>query len=244
MAKIILTEEEEIIAQEKLQRKMIKKMRRERPFDDEPQKKRTAVCKSCGVLLNITAPKGCPCAMCGNDPFKKPKKEKVFKLKKDHIICPECDKGKLPFVGDMMCGNCDGTGQFKPKKEKIVKSESEIVHAYAKRVMDGKKSRGHVDDRFLDETKAEGTVNKELWRDQDFFVGFIFESKAQKYEFMAAIEQKFNFEFDELPGHQIQIANGYRLAGLMGIVLRKEEAQPYPGTSLDLLPLVLDNEAL
>lgn len=174
--------EEEIIEREIQQRKLIKKMRRERPFDDEPQKKK-------------------------KEP--KPKKEKIEKV----------------------------------KKEKVVKTEAELVQEYVGRIINGKKSRGHVDERFA-YTKADGTVNKEMWRDVDFFFSVVFQSKAQKYEFMEFIEEKFGFEFDEEIGHQIQIVNGFKLSGVMGHELKPEKAMPYPYGSLDLKPLVLDEEAL
>ena len=131
----------------------------------------------------------------------------------------------------------------KEKKEKIVKTEAELVNEYVGRIINGKKSRGHVDERFA-YTKADGTVNKEMWRDQDFFFSVVFQSKTQKYEFMAFIEEKFGFEFDEEIGHQIQIVNGLRLSESMGCVLKQEKAMPYPYGSLDLKPLVLDNESL
>lgn len=134
----------------------------------------------------------------------------------------------------------------KPKKEKVKKekkSEAQLVQEYCDRIINGKKSRGHIDNRFA-YTKAEGTVNKELWRDIDFFFSVVFQSKAQKYEFMAFIEEKFGFEFDEEIGHQIQIVNGLRLSESMGCVLKQEKSMPYPYGSLDLKPLVLDQEAM
>lgn len=80
--------------------------------------------------------------------------------------------------------------------------------------------------------------------DQDFWCHFVFQSAKQKYDFMEFLEEKFGFEFDEMPGHQIQIANGLRLGRLMGATLKEEKADSYPFPNLDLLPLVLDNEAL
>jgi len=188
-------------------------------------------------------------------PKEKVKKEKVFKLKKDHIICPSCNgmgteleitRTICPVDSDIAtipCSSCEGKGQYKPRKAKQVKSESELVHEYANRVMDGKAARGHADDRFA-YTQKENQTNKQLWMDQDFFCHLAFQSAAQKYDFMAFLEKNFNFEFDEVPGHQIQIANGFRLGKLMGCDLKEEKAAPYPYANLDLLPLVLDEEAL
>jgi hypothetical protein len=186
-------------------------------------------------------------------PKEKVKKEKVFKLKKDHVTCGKC-MGKgflLEFISHPMdtdsqlykadCHYCQGKGQYKPKKEKIVKSESELVHEYANRVIDGKAARGHKDERFA-YTQKETQTNKQLWLDQDFQCHLVFQSKAQKYEFMAFLEEKFGFEFDEMEGHQIQIANGLRLARLMGCDLKPEKSAPYPLPNLDLMPLVLDYE--
>ncbi len=129
------------------------------------------------------------------------------------------------------------------KEPRQVKTETELVHEYVNSIINGKKSRGHVDSRFA-YTKAIGTVNKEMWRDTDFFFSVVFQSKAQKYEFMAFIEEKFGFEFDEEIGHQIQIVNGLRLSEVMGKSLAIENAMPYPYGSLELKPLVLDDEEL
>lgn len=123
----------------------------------------------------------------------------------------------------------------KEKKKKSEKSESELVHDYVKKVIRGKQSRGHVDQRFA-YTKSQKTVNKELWLDTDFFFSVVFQSEKQKYEFL----QKLGIEADN--DGQIQILNGLQFAKKLGIDLEKESALPYPTGSIDLMPLILDTE--
>lgn len=175
------------------------------------------------------------------------KAEKESSKNNKGIVCKKCEAEIVFYQKGDPCFSCGyETPNKKPppeKKEKVEKSEGELVHSYVKRVMDGKKSRGHIDERFA-ETKADGTVNKEMWRDQDFFFSFLFESAAQKYQFIEQFEKLFALEFDEEYGHQIQIVNGYELGKRMGFTMTKEESLPYPGADLELKPLVLDNEAL
>lgn len=120
------------------------------------------------------------------------------------------------------------------KKEK---TESELIHEYAKKVMRGKQSRGHVDERFQF-TKGERTVNKELWLDSDFYFSVVFQSSRQKEEFF----KKMKLVPDEDLG--MQIVNGLKLAERLGIALTKEIAEKPPTINLDLLPFILDDETI
>lgn len=125
----------------------------------------------------------------------------------------------------------------KAKKPKIVKTEEQLVHEYVDRVIGGKIARGHVDDRFA-YTKKDGTVNKELWMDTDFFFSVVFQSYEQKYAFLEAL--KVDTEIFE----RVQIINGLKLAKLLGIELKEEKARPYPYPSLDLREIILDDDKI
>ena len=120
------------------------------------------------------------------------------------------------------------------------KTEEQIVHAYAKRVMDGKAQRGHVDKRFAHSKKSD--VNKSLWMDTDFFFSVVFESSEQKYQFLDFIRQKFGIDFETYETAQIQIVNGIRFSKSIGMNLKREKAANYPGPPLDLMPYILDDE--
>lgn len=122
-------------------------------------------------------------------------------------------------------------GVFEVKQKK---SESELVHQYANKVIEGKASRGHTDKRF-NYTKREGTVNKELWLDVDFFFSVVFESAEQKYEFLKQLKVPVDEE------ERVQIVNGLKLAEKLGIKLQREKRMDYPYGSLDLRPFVMDN---
>lgn len=125
------------------------------------------------------------------------------------------------------------------KVPKVVKTEQELVHAYANKIMDGKISRGHFDKRFdwhNRNAQDKGAVNKDIWFDTDFFFSVVFQSEAQKYAFLKAAG--WIVDQDE----QVQIVNGLELAKKMGIALRPEVALEYPYTDLELRPLVLDSE--
>lgn len=134
-------------------------------------------------------------------------------------------------------------GQGNVKKKKQSKSEGDLVREYADKVINGKRARGHTDKRF-EFSKKEGTVNKELWLDTDFFFSVVFQSAEQKYlflEFLKNLYPGFTVDKDD----QIQIVNGMKLGQAMGISLPKEpHVRDYPQANLDLLPLVLDTEGV
>lgn len=129
----------------------------------------------------------------------------------------------------------------KVKKPKQEKSESQLVHEYVDKVIKGKASRGHTDQRF-GYTKKETAVNKDLWMDTDFFFSVVFESEAQKYDFLNGLRKIFKFEVDGMDDSQVQIINGVALAREMKIELKQETSLNYPIGPLDLRPFVLDDE--
>jgi len=120
-------------------------------------------------------------------------------------------------------------------KRRSQKTEQQLVHEYANQVMDRKASRGHYDKRF-DWHKRDGATNKDLWFDSDFFFSVVFQSEAQKYEFLS----KLSWQTDDF--EQVQIVNGLALAKKLGIDLKPETALPYPYTDLELRDLVLDSD--
>lgn len=132
-----------------------------------------------------------------------------------------------------------------PKSKKPAKSEEELVKLYVDKVIRGKVSRGHIDQRF-EYTKSDKTVNKDLWIDTDFYFSVVFQSADQKYEFFKALTEKFGNKALEIEDDgQIQIVNGLILAKtLLGLDLKLETARPYPTGNLELMPFVLDNSTI
>lgn len=161
--------------------------------------------------------------------------------------CKKCKSKEIRDLGHaFMCLECESDfpkKEKKPKAPKIQKSESELVHEYAEKVIRGKQSRGHVDKRF-GYTESSVAVNKELWLDTDFFCSLVFQSKEQKYEFLNKLCEKFGTKPEYDSDTQIQIINGLKFAEQLGITLKKDEARPYPYGNLDLRPYVMDNESI
>ena len=93
------------------------------------------------------------------------------------------------------------------KMPKIEPSERELVENYANSVMDRKASRGagHQDTRFAHQA-VEKTSVKDLWADTDFFFSVVFQSRAQKMEFMRQMKWPVDSK------QQVQIVNGIELA--------------------------------
>lgn len=132
---------------------------------------------------------------------------------------------------------------LKEANKKPEKTEQQLVEEYAKKVMDGKISRGHFDKRFdWHNRKAQGqtATNKDLWFDTDFFFSVVFQSEAQKYEFLNHLKEQYGLDFDD--NLQIQIVNGLEFAKKMGLSLRPEIRLEYPYTDLEIRPLVLDSD--
>lgn len=169
------------------------------------------------------------------------KKQKPIKL------CPQCDQqwnGKL----------CKICGYEKPKpekKQKILKppkekkpkekpSEIELVKRYANQVIAKTKTR-NFDDRNIDLIKNEGTTNRQLSMDTEFYFSVVFQSSKQKYEFLDAIRIKFGLQNEFTDQEKIQVVNGLSLAKSLGIELNIEKSQNYPIGDLELRPYVLDD---
>jgi hypothetical protein len=138
----------------------------------------------------------------------------------------------------------------KPKKEKKPKapkppkvkppppSEEEIVKGYVNRVIKNQSYHGRVDASKFGGLEHNKTVSKNQWMDSDFFFSVVFQSSDQKYAFLKAVGWPLDVPEDEA----IQIVNGLALAKKMGVTLKEETTQPFPGGNLDLMPFVLDNE--
>ena len=210
--------EEELLAQELSTKKIVKKMRKERPFDDEPVKKKRVpkepkakkipVCKCCNMDMPFWK-KGDPCFNCGKDPMKKPKAEKV---------------------------------------EKVKKSEREIVEQYALQTMRKYQTRGHGGGTIEAKEGGAVNKDLWLDRDFYFSVVFQSKKQkyavmAALEELVRTHTEHKEFELDEPEGSQVQIVNGVRLAQLLGIEIQLETSREYPYGDLDLKPYVLDEEA-
>jgi hypothetical protein len=151
------------------------------------------------------------------------------------MICPNCSsefKRKCKACGFVK------VKLVKEKKVKETKSETQLVHEYVAKVVRGKQSRGHVDERFAF-TKQDATVNKNLWLDTDFFFSVVFQSEAQKYAFLKAAGWPLSPQEEE---GQIQIVNGLKLAQALGVKLKIEKRLAYPQGDLELRPFVMDME--
>lgn len=131
----------------------------------------------------------------------------------------------------------------KPKKTKTQRSEEEIVTQYAKTLVDNYKTRGMVSDRF-EHLKSTKTVNKDLWKDADFFFSVVFQSSEQKTAFLEFLQNKFAVPSGSDKNQSIQIVNGLIFAEKLGCSLKKEVASEYPCGNIDLRKFVLDDEAL
>lgn len=141
--------------------------------------------------------------------------------------CPDCGENIAPL-----------------KLVKVQKSEQALVEEYANKVINGKIARGHFDKRFEWHKREQGTTNKDLWMDTDFFFSVVFQSEAQKYAFLEEFCKKFGVDIDTTSDGQIQVINGMGLANRMGIALKPEVAIEYPYTNLELRPFVLDSEEI
>jgi hypothetical protein len=162
---------------------------------------------------------------------------------KKTIRCPQCDSDYLIKGTCPLCGYVKPKAEKKPRKPKDEKTEEQLVHEYVNKVIRGKQSRGHVDQRF-EYTKTGTAVNKDMWLDTDFFFSVVFQSSEQKYKFLEAVQKLFKFELEDFYETQVEIVNGLKLAQSMGIDLKKESAREYPYGSLDLRPYVLDDEEI
>lgn len=128
-----------------------------------------------------------------------------------------------------------------PKAPKQEKTEAQLVHEYANAVIGKSATRGQTSDKF-EGMKKEGTINKDLWLDTDFFFSVVFQSADQKYKFLEGIRRIFKFEVEQMDESQVQIINGLKLANVMGIPLALETRKPYPCGDLELKEFVLDYE--
>ena len=125
------------------------------------------------------------------------------------------------------------------KSKKSEKSEEQLVKDYVSRVIGGKVSRGHVDQRF-DYTKKKSSVNKDMWIDYDFFFSVVFQSSEQKYQFLDFMREKFGIEVTQ--DDNCQIINGLKFAEKVGLKLKKESTKDFPYGDIELRPFILDDE--
>lgn len=130
-----------------------------------------------------------------------------------------------------------------PKEPKPEKTEAELVRKYADVIMAKQRTRGMLNKNFKDLEQA-NTLNKNLWRDSDFYFSIVFQSSLQKYKFLEFLQEKFDFDSGDNGVDQIKIVNGLKLAEFMGLELAKEATRDYPTSNLDLVDMILDEETL
>jgi len=127
-----------------------------------------------------------------------------------------------------------------PKKPKEVPSEKQLVHNYVNRIIKNQEYHGRIDPSKFEGLKQQRTVNKDLWKDTEFYFSVVFQSTEQKYQVLDALQKLFNLEVDLY--EKITIVNGLSLAKSLNVPIVHESSRPYPMGSLDLLPFVLDPE--
>lgn len=130
-------------------------------------------------------------------------------------------------------------------KKKPEPTEEELVKKYVNKVIRNQQYHGRVDtDKFSGlEYKA---ASKNLFLDTDFYFSVVFQSRAQRFEFLEKWE-KIHESLVGAPLEDIQsfkIINGLKLAEALGIELTKETTNDYPTAQIDLLPFVLDSEKI
>lgn len=154
--------------------------------------------------------------------------------------CPQCAQ---PFTGK----TCSVCGYEVPKKEKPApkpreeRTEAQIVAAYAKKIMEKAKSRNQMPKTHRD--MVEFTPSKDIWQDKDFYFSVVFQSSAQKHQFLAFLGEKFGITTDSPFEGSPRIINGLVLAKNMGLELRPENTEEFPLANMDLKDIILDSDS-
>lgn len=132
----------------------------------------------------------------------------------------------------------------KQNQVKAEPTESELVHKYVNRIIKNQQYHGRIDTEKFAGLEYEKTVSKNLWLDTNFYFSVVFQSAAQKMEFL----EKWEAFSDQLVGEsmssisKLQIVNGLKLAKALNIELKEETTRPYPTGNIDLMPFVLDDQ--
>jgi len=125
-----------------------------------------------------------------------------------------------------------------PKDKKPKPTEEELVKRYVNRTIMNERYHGRINEKKFEGLAKTDAVNKKTWMDTDFYFSVVFQTSEQKYEFLKALKAPVD-EKD-----RIQIINGLELAKLLNISIKTVTTKEYPTGSVDLMPLVLDNEIL
>lgn len=198
--------------------------------------------KNCPVCDQPTLIKG-SCTTCG---WEKPKKEPKPRLTPEEKIIRdqqrerEKEERRIAREAEREAKRAAKEAE-KLANKKPERTEADIVRQYAKIIIDKQRTRGMISEKFS-ELKAQQTINKNLWQDQDFYFSVVFQSRAQKYEFLAFLYEKFGADWTDDGEGMIQIVNGLKLAAGLGLELKPEVAMDYPCGNLELRDFILDKE--
>lgn len=129
----------------------------------------------------------------------------------------------------------------KPKQPKVALSETELVKRQAKKML---KDIYRVQASSVSVDKKTSSEGVHVWKDSDFYFSVVFQSARQKYEFLDAINKKFNLNIENIKTSDdiISIINGLKFAENLNIKLSNEKAADYVYANLELAQLVLDGE--
>ena len=128
----------------------------------------------------------------------------------------------------------------KPKKVKAEPTERELVERYAKKIINAAKST-MVDRKDLHD--AVGGIRKTatmIALDKDFYFSLVFQTADQKYAFLKAFGEKFGLKTETAESEAVDMVNGVKFAGALGIELKKEPLHGFPTPDVQLLPFVLE----
>lgn len=122
-------------------------------------------------------------------------------------------------------------------------TEEELVKKYVNRVIKNQQYHGRINSENFTGLEYEKSVSKNLWLDTDFYFSVVFQSRAQKFEFLEKWEQSHSAIENEADDSikRMMIVNGLLLAKALGIQLKEEFSKDYPTASLDTMPFVLDD---
>ena len=123
---------------------------------------------------------------------------------------------------------------------KVEVSEKDLAQKQAKKMM-----------RDIYRVQRTGKVGAEnnvetahIWRDTDFYFSVVFQTSAQKYEFLEQLSKRAKLGIDQIKSGDevVQIINGIKLAKSLGIELKEYKCNDYVYPDLELAKLILDGE--
>lgn len=130
----------------------------------------------------------------------------------------------------------------KPKEKKPAPSELELLQKQADRMLRDMNRLQNTQSASGDQKKERSAVD--IWKDTDFYFSVVFQSSAQKYQFLEQFSKKFGLGIDNIRNEDevFSIVNGILLAKILGFKLDLEKAPAYVYPNLELKELSLDGE--